>query len=58
MAGKQRKKHGFAILIFILLLLLVGAVALFIYGSANNHLPVPQLPGKGSFALRMLLYHG
>ena len=58
MAGKQRKSKGFAILIAILTLLLIGAVALFVYGSMTNTLPMPQLPGKGIFAQRMLLQHG
>jgi len=59
MAVKQRKKHGFAIYIFVLVILLIGAVALFIYGSMNNGIVMPRLqPPLNGTVMRLLFRHG
>ena len=58
MADKKHQSHRFAIFIAVLVVLLIGAVALFVYGSMTNGLPQPRLPGKGVFALRTTLPHG
>ena len=58
MTRKHRKPSGYNILITVLVVLLIGAIALFIYGSATNGLPQPTLPGKGHFALGMIIHHG
>ena len=46
-----RKPSGYHIFIAVLTVLLMLAVALFIYGSVTNGMIRPQLPGKGAFAL-------
>ena len=51
MAAKKPAKDGFAVLITVLVILLMLAIALFIYGSMTNGIPQPKLPGKGIFAL-------
>ena len=53
-----RKPSGYHIFIAVLVVLLLLAVALFIYGSATNGVIRPQLPGKGLFALGTSLRHG
>ena len=58
MAHKHRKPSAYSIFIAVLVVLLVFAVALFIYGSATNGLPKPVLPGQGRFAMRMIMRHG
>ncbi len=58
MAAKKRSNRGYAIFIIVLVILLIGAIALFVYGSMNNGIPQPRLPGKGVFALRTMLRHG
>lgn len=58
MAGKQRSSSGFAIFITLLVILLLGAIALFIYGSMNNGVVHPRLPGLNGFAQGMMLHHG
>lgn len=58
MAEKKRKNHGFALFITVLVILLMLCIALFVYGSMNNRLPQPTLPGKGFFALGTMLHHG
>lgn len=58
MAIKQRKSRGFALFITVLLILLIGAIALFVYGSMTNGIPQPRLPGNGHFALWTTLRHG
>ena len=57
MAGKK-KSRGFAVFITVMIILLIGCIALFVYGSMTNGLPQPSLPGKGVFALRTILSHG
>ena len=57
MAGKK-KSRGFAVFITVLVILLIGAIALFVYGSSTNGIPQPKLPGQGVFALRTILHHG
>ena len=58
MAGKSKKSLGFPILITVLVVLLILAIALFVYGSTTNGIPQPRLPGKGVFALGTMLRHG
>lgn len=58
MAGKQKKSRAYPIFIAVMLILLILAVALFIYGSANNGVVQPRLPGKGVFGLGTMLHHG
>ena len=58
MADRKRGPCGYRIFLFIMTVLLIGAIALFIYGSATNGLPQPRLPGKGVFALGTILRHG
>ena len=53
-----RKPSGYHIFIAVLVVLLLLAIALFIYGSATNGLPKPVLPGQGRFAMRMIMRHG
>lgn len=57
MAGRK-KDRGFAIFIAVLVVLLILAVALFVYGSMTNGLIQPKLPGKGIFALGTMHPHG
>lgn len=57
MAGKK-KSRGFAVFITVLVILLIGCIALFVYGSMTNGIPQPRLPGKGIFALGTMLPHG
>ena len=57
MAGRK-KDHGFAIFIAVLVILLILAIALFVYGSMTNGLIQPRLPGKGVFALGTVYPHG
>ncbi len=58
MARKPRKPSAYSIFIAVLVVLLILAVALFIYGSATNGLPRPTLPGQGRFALGTIMRHG
>ena len=58
MAHKHRKPSAYSIFIAILVVLLVFAIALFIYGSTTNGLPKPVLPGQGRFAMGMIMRHG
>lgn len=58
MAGKQKKSRAYPIFIAVMLILLILAVALFIYGSANNGVVQPRLPGKGVFGVGTMLHHG
>lgn len=59
MAAKQRKSRGFAIFITVLVILLMGAVALFIYGSMNNGLVAPRLrPNLNGLSLGAFFRHG
>lgn len=57
MAGKK-KSRGFAVFITVMIILLIGCIALFVYGSMTNGIPQPRLPGKGIFALGRMLTHG
>ncbi len=54
----SRKPSAYSIFIVIMAVLLILAIALFIYGSATNGLPQPRLPGKGVFALGTIIRHG
>ena len=54
----KKKNHGFTILMFVLFILLGLAIALFVYGSMNNGIRAPKLPGKGVFALWTIQPHG
>lgn len=57
MAVNHRKSRGFTLLITVLVILLLGAIALFIYGSLNNGVVSPRLaPKLNGCALRMLLH--
>ena len=58
MADKKRESRGFAIFISVLVILLMLAIALFVYGSITNGLPQPRLPGQSIFALRTICWHG
>ena len=58
MAVNKRRSRGFAIYIAVLVVLLILAVALFIYGSVTNGVTRPQLPGQFLFAHGTMLYHG
>jgi len=58
MAAKHRKPTAYGIFIAVLVVLLIGAVALFVYGSMTHGLPQPILPGKGLFALGDIPPHG
>lgn len=42
--------RGYRIFIAILVVLLIGCIALFVYGTMHNGIPQPQLPGEGLFA--------
>ncbi len=54
----RKGNRAFAIFIAVLVILLVLAVALFVYASMTNGLPQPHLPGRGVFALGAMLHHG
>ena len=58
MAAKKHPNRGYMIFIIVMVILLIGAIALFVYGSSTNGIPQPKLPGQGVFALRTLLHHG
>ena len=58
MADKKRRNLGFTIFITVLVILLILAIALFVYGSMTNGIPQPKLPGKGIFALGTMMLHG
>ena len=54
----SRKPSAYHVFIAVLVVLLLLAVALFVYGSVTNGVIRPQLPGKGLFALGTILHHG
>lgn len=58
MADKRRRPTAYSIFIGVLVILLILSIALFIYGSANNGVARPVLPGKGVFALWTTMHHG
>lgn len=58
MADKKRSDRRFAMLITVLVILLLLAVWLFVYGCATNGIPVPQLPGRELSACGAMLCHG
>ena len=58
MTGKRGRPTGYTVFITVLVILLMLAVWLFVYGSMNNGLPQPRLPGKGVFALGRMHTHG
>ena len=58
MTGKQKKSRGFSVFITVMVILLILAIALFIYGSMTNGLVQPRLPGKGVFGLGIMPNHG
>ena len=55
---QERKPSAYSVFIAVLTVLLILAIALFIYGSATNGIPQPHLPGKGVFALGTIIRHG
>lgn len=52
-----RKPSAYHVFIAVLTVLLILAIALFVYGSATNGVIRPQLPGKDAFALGTSLRH-
>lgn len=58
MADKKRNDRRFALLITILVILLLLAVWLFVYGCTTNVLPVPHLPGRELSACGAMRCHG
>ena len=58
MAVNKRRSRGFAIYIAVLVVLLILAVALFIYGCATNGVTRPQLPGQSLLSHGTMLHHG
>ncbi len=54
----KKKSRAFAIYIAVLVVLLLLAIMLFVYGSMTNGIPQPTLPGKGVFARGTMLHHG
>lgn len=58
MSDKKRSDRRFALLITVLTILLLLAVWLFVYGSATNGLPRPQLPGRELSACGAVRCHG
>ena len=57
MAENKRKGRGFAIYITVLVVLLLGAIALFVYGSMHNGVVAPRLRPNLN-GLGMILRHG
>ena len=57
MAENKRKGRGFAIYIAVLVVLLLGAIALFVYGSMHNGVVAPRLRPNLN-GLGMILRHG
>lgn len=57
MAGKKKKSRAFSLFMTVIVILLILSIALFVYGSMNNGLPQPQLPGKFRFALGTMPLH-
>lgn len=58
MAVKRGRPTGYAIFMTVLVILLILAIALFVYGSMTNGLPQPRLPGMNVFARGRYLRHG
>lgn len=58
MADRKRGARAFVLFITILVILLMLAIALFVYGSMTNSLTQPSLPRRGLFALGMITRHG
>ena len=58
MAAKKPASRAYPIFITVLVILLMLAIALFVYGSMTNGIPQPKLPGKGIFALGTMWLHG
>ncbi len=58
MADRKRGSRAYAMFITALVILLILAIALFVYGSMTNGLPQPHLPGRGLFALGTIPHHG
>lgn len=58
MAGKKRSDRAFAVFITVLVILLILAMALFVYGSMTNGLPKPHLPGQHPLAWGTMPHHG
>ncbi len=56
--GDKKGSCYFAVYIAVLVILLILAMALFVYGSATNGLPRPQLPGHSTLAWGTTLHHG
>ena len=58
MEVKRGRPTGYAIFMTVLVILLILAIALFVYGSMTNGLPQPRLPGMNVFAQGRYLRHG
>ena len=58
MAERKHSNRSFAIFITILVILLMLAIALFIYGSMTNGIPQLRLPGHPHFALGPRCWYG
>ena len=58
MTRTNRPGKGYIILMTILLLLLAGSIALFVYGCVNNRITQPRLPGQSIFAQEACVHHG
>ena len=54
----KKSDRAYRIWLAALMILLLLAIALFVYGSATNGIPQPRLPDKGVFALGTTLLHG
>ena len=58
MARKKPFWNGYTVFMTVMVILLILAIALFVYGSTTNGLAVPHLPGKGLFAWGIIRPHG
>lgn len=51
MASKKPASRAYPIFMTVLVILLILAIALFVYGSITNGIPQPRLPGGDLFAM-------
>lgn len=58
MADKKRSDRAFSVFNTVLVILLILAIALFVYGSTTNGLSQPVLPGKHPSAWGTTPHHG
>ena len=54
----RKKPSAYTVFMAVLIVLLILAAALFVYGSVTNGLIKPQLPVKGIFTPGISLPHG